>query len=47
MANKNQKIWRKNFSIRQVHYQFVTPAVVDMFLYQPHHPEPADNHSLA
>lgn len=36
MANiKEQKIWRKNFSIRQVYYQFVTPAILDMINYQP------------
>jgi len=35
MVNKKQKIWRDNFSIRQVHYQFVTPACIDMINYQP------------
>ena len=35
MANKREKIWRKNFSVSQAHYKFVTPACFDMLNYQP------------
>lgn len=35
MTNKKKKIWRENFSILNVHYQFITPAVFDMLNYQP------------
>ncbi len=35
MTNKKQKIWRKNFSVRQGNYQFLTPAGFDMVYYQP------------
>lgn len=35
MNKENKKIWRENFSILNVHYQFITPAVFDMLNYQP------------
>lgn len=31
----NKKIWRKNFSIQNTHYQMGTPAILDFFVYQP------------
>jgi len=32
---KKQKIWRKNFSIQNTHYQMATPAILDFMIYQP------------
>lgn len=32
---KTKKIWRKNFSIQNTHYQMATPAILDYLIYQP------------